>query len=210
MKIHIGASGVLIALIMMFVTPSSAAAQVTIGDPGPGTTTAIAGDAPWIGQSFTVPPGVDTLTEVRLAITGPGASLPLTLSLHPVTGGVVGPAIVDDPTVRVAPVYPPYALEVLTLPGGLAVVPGEVYLIRANTTGPGVAYVPSRPNYYAGGQIMGSNANVGIETYFTATFTSTPAVPTLGEWAFILMAVMLAGGGAALLGRRQIGVSRRG
>lgn len=179
------------------LSPSVVRAQTTIGDPGPGSSMSWA-SAPQNGQTFTVPAGVTTLNEVKVAVNSPG---PFTVSLHERTGvGAYGPALASVVVNTNASTQPNYALYGPTLSGGgIAVTPGQTYVILTDGGVP-----VTIPAYYPDGEVVAGGEEPAYDAYFTATFDApTPAsVPTLSEWAMILLAIVLASGAAALLHRR--------
>lgn len=193
-----------LAFTILFLTclPSLAEAQttVTIGSPGPGTTSTHSNHTGW--QTMTAPPGATTLNDVQIGATANGGPAQYTISLHRLVGGVPGPSLVTSP-VQTANVGP-YAMVALALPpGGVAVSHGERLAIQWTHVS-GTLWVPIAPDYYPDGNMWETSDRPTLDAYFTASFTVAPAaVPTLSEWAMILLAAALAGGALWVLHRRQ-------
>ncbi len=194
----------IVAGMMLALISGVASAQTTtIGNAGPGSWTIARINIP-VGQTFTVPPGVDSLSSASLGVGANGSHDGWSLSLHLMTGGVPGPALVTDASPAAPPGLGNYAMYSLTPSGGLPVSSGQVYLIRANL-GPNLL-VAQTGDYYSGGSLNANGtADMTADTYFTAAFTATPApVPTLSEWTMILLGLSLAGGAAVIILRRPL------
>lgn len=184
-----------------------AAAQTSIGNAGYGSASVSQTSSAWIGQTFTVPPGVERLTEVQLGVSSSNPNPTFTISLHRWTAGSPGPEIAVDSTPTPPAPPPAYSMLSLSPVDGLPVTPGDVYLIRLNTSDTSVA-VPLAAWRYPEGSMTddsGWSQSLGQDAYFTATFTSTvPApIPTLSEWAMIALGTVLAGGTALTIQQRH-------
>lgn len=152
-----------------------------------------------IGQTFTIPVGETTLETVSLRVYGSGSGI---LGLRTISGNVLGPNLES-----VAWSQTGDANQTLILAGnGRAVTPGDTYAVVLETTTL-VAAISCSGDFYADGavyQTNGGGLQPWADTPFAATFGAPPAaVPTLSEWAMILLGTILAGGAALVIQRRQ-------
>lgn len=157
------------------------------------------------GQVFTIPAGETRLTSVTLGLSSDDVP-PTggTLTLHRVTAGVVDATILATGPYTVTVNHPDFDLETLTLPGGgLSVTAGETYAIFAERIGGSGQCLAMQGDVYGDGTVYQNGAPEPTEdAVFAARFAS--AVPTMTEWAMILMGLLLAGSAAAMIQRQRL------
>lgn len=200
------------AAILTAIAAAPASAQTTTDystGPGEGAVSMAAGDGP--GQVFTVPAGVTHLTSVSLGVAVLSTADTYSLRLYRYSsGGGVGALIDSSPeTIDAASVYPAYEMDTLTLSGaGVAVTPGEQLLIVGYTAvaGNAVGVFQNGSVYTDGAFFDGFSEGAHNEGFFRATYTDAvpAAVPTMTEWAMILLGLILAGGAAVMIQRRRL------
>ncbi|MFC5343823.1 IPTL-CTERM sorting domain-containing protein [Brevundimonas staleyi] len=194
----------------LLLTPAVASAQTTT-DYTAGTVTAgyylMAGsDA---GQSFTVPAGVQSIQSVSIGVSqGGGGPRTVSMRLRTFTGGAIGATDIASRTETVAANYPATPQIVLTVPGGRAVTANEQYIILVEDTAVGLgATIATQANVYPGGAFyVSTGVPTSEDAFFKVTYQNTivaAPVPTMTEWAMILLGLMLAGGAALVIQRRQ-------
>ncbi len=163
------------------------------------------------GQTFTVPANVTHLKSVSLGVTQVGGNPNYTLALYRFSGGVVGAQVeTSAQSISGAANFQNYEMDALTLSGaGLAVTPGEMFLIVGSPATPVGAYAAGRADVYPGGTSYRSGlVNPGFDGFFRAEYTDVVVVtvPTMTEWAMILFGLILAGGAAVMIQRRRFTV----
>ena len=204
---------VVAAVTAITLIPLTAVAQTTT-DFSTGTANNGARMSPGIGsgQTFTVPANVSRLVSISLGVSQTaGGAQNYDLKLYRISGNTVGALLeTSAQTISAAAAFPTYELDVLPLSGaGLAVVPGETFLIIGSTPTSVAAFAAYRnADPYSGGSYYDNAGGVltGREGFFRAVYTdaaSPTPVPTLSEWAMILFGLLLAGGAALLIQRRR-------
>lgn len=184
---------------LMGTLPSSALAQ-TINQPSGNSN----GSAGGIGQSFTATV-TGNLTQIQVRARQNQAT---TVRFYNGTGsgtnGVIGTPASSQAVTLVDSTSSGFQTIVLATP--LPVVAGNQYAFAFD--GP-VNFFLDTNNPYAGGTFI-ANYNTPFPA-FDLTFTATevaaapPApVPTLSEWAMIILSLTLAGGAAIYIQRRRI------
>lgn len=192
------------------LAPSQASAQTTtVSVTGPDTSFSNVTHGNIVGQIVTVPAGVTTLNSFSLRASGGAAPSTVRPAIYVWNGVDVGAQLfgAGAPSQVVAPVIN----QTLTFPVGLAVSPGQQIVIAAPVQNAGEVYdiflVMTDP--YAGGSrvVKVGAAQAAIlptqDYVFSAVFQNAVPVPTMSEWAMILLGVMLAGGAALTIQRRR-------
>ena len=195
------------ALALISASPSSAQ---TVGVPSAGGIASLGIDdtAPRVGTTVTSPN--TKLSAFSLSLGASTSKLTVRPQVYAVTGGVVGETpIWTGPTVDVTPgVYASY-----TFSPNLTVTSGATYALAIEKTVAGetgsIEWVLG-DNYAGGVPIFYDPAttnwidNPSFDAVFSATFVAAAApVPTMSEWAIIILGTMLAGGAALYIQRRK-------
>lgn len=164
------------------------------------------------GQVFTIPAGETVLRSVTLGLSSddiPPAGGTLELRRLVFTEGdehsqQIDVTVIATTRYTVTSVHPQFNLQTLILPGaGLPVTAGEVFEIVAQQDPGGGQCLVVHGDVYTGGAVRRPDAFLlGYDAYFAAHFVSP--VPTLSEWAQILLGVLLAGGAAVMIQRRRL------
>ncbi|MFC5344130.1 IPTL-CTERM sorting domain-containing protein [Brevundimonas staleyi] len=164
-----------------------------------------ADDSNATGQIFTIPAGETLLKSVSLGLSADGGFSSGTLTLHPVSGGTISPSVLGTANFTTTTDYPNFVLETLTFPGGgMAVSGGQTYAILALTEPGGYVCVAAQADVYNQGVLsVGGVDKPNEDALFAARFVSPAPVPTLSEWAMILLGLMLAGGAVVIQRRRM-------
>lgn len=176
---------------------------------------------PTYGQTITIPAGQGTISSFSFVMN----NVPSTFTFEGVVmawdgAKATGPVLYRSALVSTTGPTPQEIVFTPVTP--IPVVPGQTYVLFASAAnGAGVgggewaAEVP--PGSYAGGQYVYTNgateaawtSNWDLPPYtntdvgFTVIYAPVSTVPTLSEWAMILLALMLAGGGALYIQRRR-------
>lgn len=159
------------------------------------------------GEALIVPAGVTRLQQFTLRASGDvtpvvrgynNATSTIGAVLH--TGApLVGATLGDVTTIIPA--------------GGLAVTPGSFIFIGVTQNAPGSSglMTTTTPDNYSNGLMATIQGGVSKTTptydvYFVAVFGPEPvvAVPTMTEWALLLMGLMLAGGACLYIHHRRV------
>lgn len=187
----------------------AAAADTVLSYTGPADAAApVTATLPTRGQVITVPAGATALRSFTLWGLGPARSVVRTFS-----NGQIGAVRYAGPNTVVAS-RDPERTETLSSP--LAVTPGEQLFIGLQYVGPTNAQVQIRtadvePNsMFADLDDAGRTSTGPYDSRFIATFATVPPpapVPTMSEWAMIILGTMLAGGAALYIQRRRLSVS---
>jgi hypothetical protein len=188
-------------------------------DPDPNSSCWLIESAPGYGpggETFIVPAGDASVYSFGMVVsTIPDRSgNQFSLSLHTFNGNVPGPALATG-SFQNTPAFPSFgAPSIVSVPGGVSVVPGNTYVILATYTGGEASCLPTQPVEYADGVIVQRESGPG-ETYverdgdasFQVSFTAPVApVPTMTEWAMIVFGLILASGAALTIHRRRFSV----
>ena len=156
------------------------------------------------GQVFTIPAGETRLESVSIGISSDDVPpQPGTLTLHPFAGGQPDLlTVLGTTSYELSTSHPDFVMYTLTFPGGLPVVEGETYMINAQKESSGGQCLATQGDVYADGDVYDTVALApGIDAFFTARFVQS--VPTLSEWAMLLMGLTLAGGAVLMIQRRR-------
>lgn len=201
-----------VTLLLAIATGGSVRAQTQIGPFAGGVLCCsfalTAGE--YAGQSFQVPAGQTGLTSASLSLGDNSAAQGTTfvLELRTYTGGILGATALAVSAPFSTTVSPFAGGQVFTLApvGGLSVTPLATYAIIArNTAGQGT-FVPmiNATGVYAGGQVISSagTAQPTRDAFFQVNFGSVAVIPTLSEWAMILLGLTLAAGAVVSIQRR--------
>jgi len=193
-----------------------AAATNTFGPFGPLPNT------PSYGQTFTVPDGQAAVSSFSFKL----ASVPATTTFRGVlmrwdtgTSRAIGPVLYQSGDVNTTGAT--VQDVTFTIPGSAAVTAGQTYVIfgsTLNSAGSGAGSWSLAADVLPGGSTVFLNS--GSQSDWTGTgwerqssfdmgvtvnFVAAPAaVPTLSEWAMILFGLLLAGGAALYIQRRQL------
>lgn len=194
-----------------------ATATTTVYDFGPSQTQTY-------GQTITVPAGQSAITSFSFVMS----SVPDTFTFEGVIMAwdgtkATGPVLYRSALRSTTGATPQ---EIIFTPGApVPVTPGQTYVLFASSvngtgTGDGHWAAEPSPGSYAGGQYVYTNGaseadwtvdwdmppyvdtDVGFTVNFAPAVVAT--VPTMSEWAMILLAVMMAGGAAVYLQRRRL------
>ncbi len=177
--------------VLSYTGPADAAAPVTA-------------TLPTRGQIITVPEGATALRSFTLWGLGSAKSVVRSFS-----NGQIGPVRYEGRNTVVA-TRDPERTETLSSP--LAVTPGEQLFIGVQYVGPTNAQIQIRtadvvPNsMFADLDAAGRTSFGPYDSRFIATFATLPPpapVPTMSEWAMILLGTVLAGGAALTIQRRR-------
>ncbi len=207
-----------IAMALAAIMGGGSAVAQTIGTTtNPSVTYPVRESQPLFGQRIVAPGANLSLESFRFVVLNT-SSLSVIPAIFEVTSG--GANGLTGITLSPAPIWTGPATPItnsalpsdytFTPPTPIALEPAKVYAItvrRAIGGEMGDVYTAS-DNYPAGNAIILlsdlSIAALPNDLAFSATFVPTPAsVPTLSEWAMILLGVMLAGGAALTLHRRR-------
>lgn len=209
-----GLLAALAALVLFSIAPV-ATAQVTIGSNASGAFGSIDSGVNVMAQVIT-PPKSDQIVEYSFWARKPDTGAPLDLEpvIYEWNGTTSGAEIWSGPTFNVTSAS---YLQVTFFPN-IALDHSKQYLISVRAVSNSTAY-SERINFE-----MGSNGNyqdgylayiyngswstgAGSDLHFSATFRSAPAaVPTMTEWAMILLGLILASGAAVIIQRRRIAI----
>lgn len=195
----------LAALVLLsMAAPGAALAQATVGDIGPGTAAAFGNDG--TRQSLLAPGNAETLTEVQLGMAHVAAPQNYTVTIHRDVAGAPGPAVATSSVFATTTAVTNYAVQTYVLTTPLAVGPNERLYIIVDAPANTALWAVNSGNTYADGNLYDVGTDRPLyDAYFTATFTTTPAaVPTLTEWAMILLGLGLAGGAVLMIQRRRL------
>jgi hypothetical protein len=193
-----------------------AAATLTFSDFGYG------GQTQTYGQTFVVPTGASAVSSFSFKLV----SVPATATFRGVlmrwdtgTNRATGPVIYTSSDVNTTGAT--VQDVTFTIPGSATVTAGQTYVIfgsTVNSTGSGSgAWSRTGADVLPGGDLVFQNEASqsdwtgtgwavfgGDDLGVTVNFTAAPApVPTLSEWAMILFGLVLAGGAALYIQRRQ-------
>ncbi|OYX55560.1 MAG: hypothetical protein B7Y86_12945 [Brevundimonas subvibrioides] len=161
------------------------------------------GASTFVGQSFTATV-TGTVTQIRVVAEANNAT---TVRFYNGTGtGVFNAAgsPLYSQAVNLTDATPGFAFQTITLGTPLPVTSGNVYSFSFDA-----ASLRGAASTYAGGIgfISGTGLQAGIDTTFEVVQVAAPVpVPTLSEWALILFGLILAGGAALYIQRRQMAV----
>ncbi len=198
-------SAQLIAVLLLIALPGAAMAQTTVGSLGSGSS-ATASNNNGV-QSLLAPAGVMTLDEVSVGVAHRSAAPEnFTISVHRDVAGAPGPAVETSGTFATAvPISSlTYTTQAFTLSAPMAVTAGERLYISVNAV-PDTALWAVGSDYYADGNLIENGVvRTDLDTYFQASFTPLPPVPTLTEWAMILLGLGLAGAAMLVIQRRRL------
>lgn len=169
----------------------------------------VAARFPTRGQVITVPADATALRSFTFWGRGPASAVVRTFS-----NGQIGPVRYASPTSTVATstVAASAGERTTTLNTPLPVTPGEQIFIGLQYVGPENAYIQAHltdvePNsMLADIEPDGRTTIRSYDSRFIATFASLPPpapVPTMSEWAIILLGTILAGGAALYIHRRR-------
>lgn len=182
-----------------------ASADTVLSYTGPADASApVTATLPTRGQVITVPAGATALRSFTLWGLGPAKSVVRSFS-----DGQIGPVRYEGRNTVVA-TRDPERTETLSSP--LAVTPGEQLFIGVQYVGPTNAQIQIRtadvvPNStFADLDAAGRTSTGPYDSRFIATFATVPPpapVPTMSEWAMIILGTMLAGGAALYIQRRR-------
>lgn len=168
--------------------------------------TASGGDIPgiFVGQSFTATV-TGTVTQVR--VVSVDITAPTTVRFYNGFGtGVFNGAGTPlySQAVTLTDSRPGLAFQTITLGTPLPITAGNVYSFGFDS-----ARLSGAASTYAGGMVFigGTGVQAAIDTAFEVVQVAAPVpVPTLSEWALILFGLILAGGAALYIQRRQMAV----
>lgn len=207
-KSIMSAFGALIAAATLIVASPTLAQTVGVPSAGGIASLGIDDSTPRVGTTVSSPN--TKLSAFSLSLEASTSKLTVRPQVYAVTGGVVGVTpIWTGPTVDVTPgAYASY-----TFSPNLTVTSGATYALAIEKTISGetgsIEWVFS--DDYAGGvPIFYDPAtttwidNPSLDAVFSATFVSAAAaIPTMSEWAMIILGTMLAGGAALYIQRRK-------
>lgn len=159
------------------------------------------------GQALIVPAGVTRLQQFTLQVAGDVTPV---VRAYDNVNSTVGAVLYEGETLANAPNG-----DVTTIipAGGLAVTPGSYIFIGVQNRSGQVGRIQiSSTHYYENGMFVDLNhAGVSrtfshLDAYFIAVFGPEPpaSIPTMTEWAMVLLGVMLAGGAALYIQRRRV------
>lgn len=181
------------------------------------------------GQTFTAPPGVGKVNSFtfRTHSVPAGATFRgFLMAWDAASSRATGPILFESADANTT--GPTYQDVTFVIPGGAAVTPGQTYVIfasRVNSVGVGSGDWRHNNDVLPGGNyVFQSSAGAGdftgaawaqvatidlaVAINFAPAAPAPPpaAVPTLSEWAMILLGLMLAGAGALWVTRRRGGL----
>ncbi|MGO4408516.1 MULTISPECIES: IPTL-CTERM sorting domain-containing protein [unclassified Brevundimonas] len=192
------------------LAPGYASAQTTtVSVSGPDASQSGVGYGNIVGQIVTVPAGVTTLNSFSLRAAGGATPSTVRPAIYVWDGADVGAQLFG--AAAPSQVVAPFAYQTLTFAVGLAVSPGQQIVIAAPVENAGEVYnlVLVTTDSYAGGSRVvklgaaPASPNPTQDYVFSAVFQNATPVPTMSEWALILLGVMLAGGAALTIQRRR-------
>jgi hypothetical protein len=180
----------LATLVFLFMAGAASAQVVTVQQTGPtGLLFGISNGFETRGQTLPVPVGTTRLQSFTLKLSGDVT--PVVRQYDP-GANTIGPVLFTG--------TPHSGLEAdvtTTIPGGLPVTPGSHIFIGGTQPAPGTAggIAGNGTNPYPDGLVADLRGGVNFQVpnsdlYFIAVFGPEPvaAVPTLSEWAMILLA----------------------
>ena len=195
--------------------PGRASAQAQIG-PTTGSAICCALSTPggFVGQTFRVPADQSTLTSASLNVAAEtaGEAENFVLELRTYGGGVLGGTVLASSGPLSTAADPDTQGETFTLApsSGVPVLPsGDYAIIARRTSGTnGNVYMPLIDGaVYADGTVISGFLGVqpAFDAFFQVNFQPvSTAIPTLSEWAMILLGLTLAGGAALYIQRRRL------
>jgi hypothetical protein len=202
-----GLGALLVAWALLL--PAASLAQ-TVGAPSDGgfVTLDIDDSAPRAGTTVLAPN--TSLSEFSLSLLATTSALTVQPKVYPVVSGVIAAnPIWTGPAVTVTS----NSFAAYTFSPGIAVTAGATYALVVEKTVAGEtgqiewllsdAYADGVPVYYSSVSSTWTD-NPSVDAVFSATFVSAaPTVPTLSEWALIVLGVALAGSAALYVQRRR-------
>ena len=199
----------LIALASLTSAPLAHANSVTIsqGSQSGQYSTASASAPLILGQSVTPPAGAFRLERYSLVIGASSTATTMTPKVYEI----------DSQTGHLTLIWTGAAHNVgtsltrQTFEVNANIDPSKKYLLGIENSTPDYKIVfqnTSDPNSYPNGSVFFITDtmllhSMDMDAIFSATFTTSPAIPTLTEWAMILLALGLAGGASVAILRRR-------
>ncbi|MGV3580445.1 IPTL-CTERM sorting domain-containing protein [Brevundimonas sp.] len=186
------------------VWAGDASAQTTIGNATIAASSCYtAGNLGTTGQTFVVPAGVSSISSVSIAAgyaNFGGTNFRIGLRNSPGSAELYQAQVSTNENHTNAS-----ASRVLTIPGGgYPVTQGQTLFISIVDTAGGNTWTCYGPDYIAGSAFAYGSPESG-DMAFRVVFNDTPEpVPTMTEWAMILLGLMLAGGAAVTIQRRRL------
>ncbi|WP_298162223.1 IPTL-CTERM sorting domain-containing protein [Brevundimonas sp.] len=170
--------------------------------------TSTSGGQPGFGQSFTATL-TGTVTQIQVR---PRSNATVTMHFYSGPGsgtdGSVGTPASSQTVNLVDTGSNTSGFQTIVLSTPLPVTAGQQYAFVIDQTI--VPFAVSSSNPYAGGSMLGiynspfGGVNGPFDLVFTVTEVAAAPVPTMSEWMMILLGLMLAGGAALYIQRRQM------
>lgn len=174
-----------------------------------------------VGQTFTVPmgqAGVSSFSIRSQAIPATSTFRGVLMQWNTGTNRAIGPVLYQSADVNTTGLNQEVSF---TIPGSVPVTAGQTYVIflsGVNSAGSGGGPLWATPgDSLAGGAAVAQSAPsqtdwtgtgwavfAGNDFGVTVNFVAAAPVPTLSEWAMILFGLVLAGGAALYIQRRQM------
>lgn len=195
-------SGLLVVVSISLVWTAAATAQTIVQNVGD---TTISGGQAGFGQAFTATL-TGTVTQIQVR---PRSNATVTMHFYSGPGsgtnGSVGTPASSQTVNLVDTGSNTSGFQTIVLSTPLPVTAGQQYAFAIDQTLVQFAVASSDP--YAGGtMLLVYNAPTfgGADLAFTVTEVAAAPVPTMSEWMMILFGLMLAGGAAFYIQRRQM------
>ena len=200
------AQATLLAIVLTAGLPAGAFAQTVSSNPTANTVT-LSDNTLIAGEVVT--PVNERLTSYTFQLRRVTPTASVVPEVYEWNGSaVVGGPIWSGSAIAVEnTVYEPF-----TFSPGIAVDQTKQYLLAVRQGNAGntayllAGYVDNHPGYAAGYRLSpgpGWLLTPTAELNFSALFEPTPAIPTMTEWAMILLGLMLAGGATVIIQRRR-------
>lgn len=193
-------SGLLVVAALSLSWTAVASAQTIVQNVGD---TSLSGANPGLGQSFTATL-TGTVTQIQVR---PRSTATVTMRFYNgagsgTTGSVGTPA--SSQTVNLVDTGSDTSgFQTIVLDTPLPVTAGQQYAFAISV--PLVSFAGSSTNSYApGSRLFAYNSPLTDDLVFTVTEVAAVPVPTMSEWAMILLGMMLAGGAALFIQRRRL------
>lgn len=197
--------------VMLLYLPSSVqAASVTVSSPDSSHFFNVNDTITYKGEVVLVPPGMHRLLSFDLWLEG--NVTPVVRAYDQATDTFGATLFTGTPRVFTEAAWTGnQSVQVTTtIPGGLNVVPGTYVFIGVTNRGPGLSgLIRGAPaSSYTSGYLVDIYSGAvrthaqDYDTHFSATFDDVQTVPTLSEWAMILLVIALGGAAVLILFRR--------
>lgn len=192
-----------LAACIVLASAQAAAAQVTIGSGATGGAVTLRADYPTMGERIT-PPNADPLARFSFWIAYDSAPFDLRPIIYEWDGASAAATVWTGPVTTITSA----TLTETVFTPNIALDPAKEYLLAVERMSAGEGLLDfGLDNFDPAGELVVFNGTTWSrqttsELHYSATFGAPAPVPTLSQWAMILLGVTLAGGASLFLQRR--------